>query len=140
MYVQVGAHTMARAVHVAQSLAPHGPLGEHVELRAADARGELGQLYLDVAFQHQRVDAAHLVGQRSQGDGAGDVGCAVHILCAAVEQQQSLRAQGHVGLLSGLIVHNGPVLSIGRNGIERDVAIERLLSAQGRQFLVDRQF
>ena len=88
-------------------------------------------------LQHEGVDAPLLLRERAEGDGAGDVGGAVEILRPAVEQQHPTRLQGDVGLWGGLIVYDGRMLAIAGDGVEGDVAEERLLGAQRCQLLVD---
>ena len=133
MDIEERAYAVTRAVHVVQSFAPHGLLGQHVELGTTDARRELSHLYLDMPFQHQRVDMAHLVGERTEGDGTGDVGGTVKILSTTVEQQQSFGLQGDVSLGSRFIVDDGTMSTIGCNGVERDVLEQRLLGTQTLQ-------
>ena len=137
MDVQVSTHAVTRSVQVVQSLAPHRCPCQDVNLRAAGPTGEFAQLYLDVPFQHQRIDQLLLVGQRSEGNGASDVGRAVQVLRTAVEQKQSVRLQGNVGLGRRLVMDNGSMCAVARNRVERDVAVEWLLGAQCRQFPVD---
>ena len=65
--------------------------------------------------------------------------CAVGILCAAVEQQESFGLQRYVALWSRLVVYNGTMLLISCNSVKRVVAIQRLLSTQLAQLLAYRQ-
>ena len=118
MHIQVGAHAMPRSVQVVQSLAPQGLTGEDVKLRTAGARGELAEFYLDMAFQHEGVDALLLFRQGAEGNGAGDVGGAVEILCAAVEQQEAFWLQRYIRLRSGLVMYDGTMSLIAGDGVE----------------------
>ena len=87
-----------------------------------------------MTLQHKGIDTPHLVGERTQGDGTGDVGCAVKILGAAVEQQQAFGLEGDVGVRGGLIVHDGSMLLIGSDGVEGDAAEEGLFGAEALEF------
>ena len=77
------------------------------------------------------------VGDGSEGDGAGDVGGAVDVLCAAIEQQQTFGTQGCIGVVGGLVMDDGTVGLIGGDGVEREALIEGLLGAQGGELAVD---
>ena len=89
--------------------------------------------------KNERIDVALLVGERSERYGSGDVGRAVHVLCAAVEQQEALGPQGDVGLGRRFVVNDGTVLLVGGDGVEGESAVERLFGAQVFQFLADRK-
>ncbi len=116
---------------------PHSISGEDVELCAAGAVGEDGCSEANVAFEDESVVAPFLVGEGSEGDGAGDVGGAAVVRCAAVEEQQSAGLQRYVGFGGGLVVDDGAVGAIAGNGVEGDVTEARLLGAQGGELAVD---
>ena len=88
-----------------------------------------------MTFQHQGVDASLLIGERTEGDGARDICRAILILCATVEQQQTLSFQRNVRLGRWLVVDDGPMLLIGRDGVEGDILEQRLLTSKGLEFL-----
>ena len=90
-----------------------------------------------MTFQHEGVDATLFVGDWSEGNGARDVRRAVHILCSAIEQQQTFRFQRNVRLWRRLVMHDGAMSLIARNGVERKALIQGLLGTQGSEFLVD---
>ena len=137
MHIQIGAHAMTRAMQIMQAFTPHGTLGKHVELGAADAGRELGQLYLYMSLEHQGIDMLHLFSQRAKGNGTGDVGSAVEILGAAVQQQQSFGLEWDIRLGRRFIVYDSAMIAIAGNGVEGDIAIEGLLSPEGGQLAVD---
>ena len=128
---------MARAVQIVESGLPQGLTRNGVELRASGTIGKAEHLQVDMPFQHQRVDAPLLVSQRTEGNGAGNVCRAVLILGAAVDEQQSPWLQGRIGRWRRLIVDNGAMGLIARNGVERQAAIQWLLTAQLFQFPAD---
>ena len=130
VHVEVAAHAVSRAVQIVVPLCPHILARQGVELCAAGTVGEGQHIELDVSFQHERIDASLLFGQRSECDSSRDVGRTVLILRATVYEQQPLRLQRHVGRLGGFVVHDGAVLLVGSNRVERDVAKQRLLAAQ----------
>ena len=131
---------MTRAMQIVQALTPHSLTGQNIDLGAAGAAGELAEFNLDMPLQYQRIDFLLLIRERSEGDGTGDVCRTVEILSATVEQQQTLWLQGYIGLWRSLVMNDGSMLAIARDGIEGDVSIERLLSTEGGEFLVDGDF
>ena len=62
------------------------------------------------------------VGRRADGDGARDVGGAVEILRAAVDEEQLARAQLAVGRLGDAVVDDGAVGPAAGDGVEADLA------------------
>ena len=103
---------MSCAMQIVQSLAPHSLTCQDIELSAAGATGELTELHLYMALQHQRVDMALFLGQRTEGDSTRDVRRTVLVLCATVKQQQALRLQGYVRLGRCLVVNNGAMFAV----------------------------
>ena len=137
MHAEVRSHSMAGAMQIVESFAPHGLAGQNIHLRTTGSRGELANLQLNMAFQHKRVDMLLVIADRTQRDGACNVGRSVLVLRATIEQQQSMRFQRDVGLGRGLIVHNGPMGTISGDSVETDVAEQGLLSSQTGEFLVN---
>ena len=131
---------MTRAVHEVHALAPHCRAGYGVELRARSRTGEAEVLKGEMTFQHESVDAALKVSNRTELNGTRYVRCAVLILRSAVEEEESLRAQLHVALRRRLIMHYGAVRLISCYGVKRDVAEKRLLTTQILQLAADRKF
>lgn len=120
-----------------KALAPHCLTHQGIDLRACGAVGELGELQLDMAFQHERIDTLHLVSHGAERDSARDIRGAIHILCATVEEQKTMRLERDVRLRCRLIVDDGAMRVVSGNGIETDIAEEGLLSAEPRELLVD---
>ena len=91
-------------------------------------------------FQHEGIDAFLFVSKRAERDGTGDVGGAVEILSAAVEQQEAFRFQRHISLWSSLIMYDSTMFLIASNSIKGETTIEGLLRAETLKFLRDREF
>ena len=128
MDVEISANAVTRAVQIVQTFAPHILTSQNIDLRAARTTGELTKLYLYMAFEHEGIDLFFLISQRSESDGTGNIRRAVEILRTTIEQQHALGLQGDIRLWRGLIVHDGCVRAISGNRVERDIAIEGLLS------------
>ena len=86
-----------------------------------------------MAFHHQSEVASLLGSWRTQSDGAGYIGGAVEILCAAVDQQEPVGRQHGIGSLGGLVVNNGSVGTVAGDGAEALVEEQRLLRALAAQ-------
>ena len=95
--------------------------------------GEPGGGQRQMALEHQREHPLLLLGNRPQGDGAGHVGGALTVMCAGVQQKQARRVQGYVGLRRGIVVDDGTVGTVARDGVEAQVQEVRLLGAEGGQ-------
>ena len=109
-------------------------------MRTTGTRRELTQFNLDMPLQHEGINTFLFLGKRTEGDGTGDVGGAVEILGAAVEQEETLWPQEDIAVGRCLIMHDGPVCLIAGYGIEGYAFEERLLCPESCQFLVNAQF
>ena len=116
--IQIGPYPMSRAMQEIQSGVPQVAAGNGIELGAAGSIGEAQQLQLDMTFQYECIDAALLVGDRAEGNGTGNVGGAVRVLCTTVEQQQSFGTQRGIGIGCRLIMNDGTMGLVSRNGIK----------------------
>ena len=139
MHVEVRAHAMTGAVEVVDSVFPHRGAGQRVELAAVGATREDSAGEVDKAAQHERVVAPLLVGERTQRDGAGDVGGAVEILTTRVNQQQTHRLHRYVGVGRRLVMHDGTMVAIAHDGVETLAFVERLLFAERDELLLQRE-
>ncbi len=102
-------HAVAGAVVVVAAGQPQVPAGEHLVPLAGGAGRERGQRAVDVAHQHAREHLL-LAGRRlAEGDGARDVGGALEVLAAAVDQVDALPPQPAVRLLRGAVVDDRAV-------------------------------
>ena len=91
-------------------------------------------------LQHEGINVLLFLGERTEGDGTGDIGGAVEVLGSAVEQQETFRFQRDVCFWRGFIVHDGAMCLIGSDGVKRDVAIEGLFGAEGFNFSRNGEF
>src|SRR3982750_4756708 len=92
------------AVGVIEARFPQRAAGEAVELAAARALGEQGGGDRNVALENTREPVAHLVGRLADRHRAGDVGGAIDILAAGVDQVERALFELAVGLLARAIV------------------------------------
>ena len=108
---------------------------ERIELRAGNALGEHRACNRDMAFQDERETLAHFVGRLADGDGACDVGGAVFVLPAGVDQKQLAGRNLAVGRARDAVVHDGAVRARAGNGRKRYVLQQAGLAAEGFQRL-----
>src|SRR3954447_16612053 len=130
------------AVRIIEPRFPQRPTGEAVELTSARALGEDGGGNRDMALEHAGEAVAHLVGRLADRHGAGDVGGAVDILAARIDQVERSGLELAVGLLARLVMDDGAVGTGARDAVEAEVAKLGVLAAQrlevvGRLELVD---
>ena len=130
MHVEVRAYAMPRAVEIVHSLTPHIHASKGIELCAACPIREFQHGKLDVSLEHQRIDPALFLRDRTESYRAGDVCCGILILCSAVKKQETLWTQRGIRLWSCFIMHYGTVRLIAGYGVKTDVTIQRLLRTQ----------
>ena len=94
---EIAADAVAGAVVEVEPVLPQRAARERVEVDAARALGEPRRGDGDVPLQHQREALAHLARRLADGDGARDVGGAVEVLGAAVDEKQLARRELAVG-------------------------------------------
>ena len=75
-----------------------------------------------MALEHEREALAHLRRRLADGDRARDVGGAVEILRAAVDEEQLARAQLAVGRGVDAVVHDGAIGPAAGDRVEADLA------------------
>ena len=100
-------HTVSCAMQIIDAAFPHGFAGEGVELGAAGALGKDSRTEAYPASEHEGVVTAHLPCEGTERDGACDVGGAVKVLAARVDEQESFGFHGDVRFRGGVIVYNG---------------------------------
>ena len=137
VHVEIGAHAVPGAMHIVHALAPHGTPGEYVQLGSRGSARKLAKLKLDVPLENERVDAPLFVCERAERYGAGDIGGAVFVLRATVQQQEAPWLQRRVGVGRGLVAHVRPMLRLAPHGVETDLAKQPLLGAQVGELLAD---
>src|SRR5580700_2409539 len=112
---------MAGAVIEVEARAPQKLPRKRIELRAAGAVREYRTRDGNVALEHEREALAKVIGSRAHDHGAGDVGGAVLVLAAGIDQKQLTRRDAAVALAGHAIVHDGSVGAGARDGGERNV-------------------
>ena len=102
---------MAGAVGIVGAGLPERDAGQRIEIAAARADGKARRADADHAFQNQREKLPLLLRHGADGNGTGDVGCAVDILSARVEQVEFASLQQPVALCRHPVVDNGAMLA-----------------------------
>ena len=117
---------MACAVGKIEPVLPQRCAGYRVDIAPARTRREAQHRNADHALQHQRIVLAHLVGRSTHGYGAGDVGGAVLILPAGIDQEQLAIAEHAVGGTRNAVMHDRAIRARSGDGREGDVAQRHL--------------
>ena len=140
MYVEIRTYAVTRAMAEVVAFLPQGTARCQVELRARRTGGEDKACQRDVGLEHEGVDVALFGRGGPQGEGAGDVGGAVLILCSAIEQEESFGSKRAIGFGCGFVMNDGAVVGIAGDGVEANVAEEGLLGAERGEQAVDPDF
>ena len=85
---QIAADAVAGAVIEIEPGLPQELPRQRVELRAGGAVGKHRARDRDMALEHAGEAVAHLGARRADRDGAGDVGGAVLVLAAGIDQKE----------------------------------------------------
>ena len=109
MHRQIAADAVAGAVLEIDSGLPQELPRQRVELRAGGAVGKHRARDRDMAAQHAGETVAHFRRWFADRDGAGDVGGAVLVLRAGIDQQQIAGRDPPVGLAGDAVMHDGAV-------------------------------
>ena len=107
---------------------PERDAGERIEIAAACALGEAGEADADHALQHQREEALLLLRHGAYGDRAGDIGRAVDILRAGIDEEHRAGLDGGVCVGGHAIMHDGGVGTSTGDAVEGHV-LQRVLLA-----------
>ena len=94
------------------------------------AHGEFGALQGQVTLEHESEVVLLLCSGVAQGDGAGDVGGAVKVLRAAVNEQDALAVQRRGTLVGGLVVDDGAMLFVAADHGKAVLTVQVLLCAE----------
>src|SRR6185369_2245983 len=135
MHREIAADAMPGAVVVIEPDLPERPAGQHVEAAAGGALRELHRGERDVAFEHAGEAILHLRGWRADRDGARDVGGAIEILAAGIDQVDRVHLDLAAALLRDLVMDDCAVRPGARDGVEAEVAEEIVLAPELRQLL-----
>ena len=76
-----------------------------------------------MAFEHQGVDSFLLLSKWAECDGASDIGGAIKVLGSAIKQQEAFGLKWDICIWRSLVVNDGAMSLITRDGIKRDIAI-----------------
>ena len=87
MHGEIAADAMAGAVIEIEAGGPEELPRQRVELRARRALGKYCARDRDMTLEHERETLAHLLARRADGDRARDVGRAILVLGAGIEQE-----------------------------------------------------
>ena len=132
---------MSGAVGIIHSSMPQMHPRETVELRTGGTLGEGRQRKRDVALEHAG-EAVLVLGARlawADPHGAGDVGGAIEILPARIDQIDRVRRDCDVGGFIHFVVRAGGMRPGGRDRIERQIAQQPGVFAEGLQACRSRQ-
>eukprot|EP00962_Isochrysis_galbana_P016404 scaffold4698_cov115-Isochrysis_galbana.AAC.5 len=118
VHVEVRAHAVAGAVQEVEPVGPERSAGEGVQHQAGGACGEDGARERRVTLEDSRVGAPFVVRRGAKVDRAGDVGGAVCVLPARVEQVDLAGRDWGALAVGGLVVNDGGVGAGGGDGGE----------------------
>jgi hypothetical protein len=125
---QEDADAVAGAVVVVHPRHPERPRGRARRGRAREAPWPADAADRDHALQDAGEAGALFLGRCADGDGAGDVGRAVDILAARVDQEKLARAYLAVRAVGHAVVDDGAVRARAADRVEADV-VERVRGA-----------
>ena len=131
---------MAGAMGIIQPLRPQILAGQNVKLAAARALGEDGAGKRDMALEDQGEVVAHLLRRRADRYRAGDVGGAVAILPARIDQIEAAALDRAIGLFLDPIMDDGAVRSRAADRVEGQVFQQPAILAEGFQPVGGGQF
>ena len=132
MHAEIAADPVPGAVVVIEPLLPQGTTRERVELRPGRALREARQSERDVALQHAGEAVAHLVARLADRDRAGNVGRAVEILRAGIEEIEVAGLKAPLGLRHRAIMHDRAVGPGAGN--RREAQIAEMLAGAAEDF------
>ena len=127
---EVAADAVAGAVIEIEPGAPEILPRQRIELRAGRAVRKHRARDGDMALEHQREIPPHLGGRHAHRDRARDVGGAVLVLAAGIEQIKLVRRNAAIGFARHAVMHDGAVGAGAGNGRERNVLEHSGLAAK----------
>ena len=121
------------------TVAPQELPRQGVELRAGGAVGKDGAGNSNMPLENQRETLAHVLAQigvgRADRDSAGDIGRAVLVLAAGIDQEQFAGADPPVALASDAVMHDGAVRPGAGDGRKRNILEKPGVAAKALQRL-----
>src|SRR5262249_58788778 len=106
---KIAADAVAGAVVEVEALRPQELPCERVELRAGRALGEDRARNRDMTLEHTGEAVAHFGGRLADRDGSGNVGCAVLVLGAGVDEKQLTRRYDAIAPARDTVMHDRAV-------------------------------
>src|SRR5262249_42560511 len=106
---KIAADAVAGAVVEVEALRPQELPRKRVELRTGRALGGDRARNRDMTFEHAGEAVAHFGGRLADRDGAGNVGGAVLVLAAGVDQEQLTRRNGAIAPAGDAVMHDRTV-------------------------------
>src|SRR5262249_19685963 len=118
---EIAADAVAGAVVEVESLRPQELPSKGVELGAGRTLGKDRARNCDMALEHAGEAVAHLGSRLADRDGAGNVGGAVLVLAAGVDQKQLARRNDAIALGRDAIMDDRAVGTGASDGWKRNV-------------------
>src|SRR5207342_3241478 len=125
------ADAVSSAVVEIEPSLPQCCAGQRIELRAAGVLGEDGSRNGNVTFEYARETVAHFVTRLADDYSASDVGGAVFVLCARIDQEQLIFTDAAVRSLRHAVMHDGTIRPSTGDCGERDILERSRIAAKG---------
>ena len=121
MHRQKGPHAVACAMVKILSRLPQSLTRQGIKVTPCQPARPARTADGDDPLQHASVTGPRLLARIAYGHGAGDVGRALAVLGAGINQQQLVLVDGAVAFVGDTVVHNGPVGPRPADRVKRDV-------------------
>src|SRR5438105_4419834 len=131
MHAQIAPDAMAGAVVVIEPLLPERAARKGVQLRACRPFRKAREGERDMPLKHAREAVAHLVAGLADRDRAGDVGRAIEILRAGVEEVERSGFEAALGLGHRAVMHDRAVWAGAGDRREAQIAEQLALAPKG---------
>ena len=116
MDIQDITHPMTGPAEVIDSDSPKGCSGQNIQIPSRTALQEHCMGHGKHAHGRQCVMLPLFFGKCTQCNGPGYIRGGTQVLPSGIHQKKSLRLQGCMVLLGGLIMHHGPIGTVTGNG------------------------
>ena len=137
VHTQVVTYAVGCSMPIRLAVTPKVDASQRIQLVTSSAAREDGPCQTDMSLEHQGIVTLHLWTHLANANGAGDVGGAIQILTARIDEEQTVAGDWGVVLLRGLIMRHGSVLVPRNDCREGFFAIERLFPTEVYQLLHD---
>ena len=135
VHAEIDANAVPGAVIVIEPSFPQAHARQRIELMAARAFRKTHARECDVAFEDTREAILHLRRGAADRYRARDVGGAVEILSAAIDQEERTACKAPVGLGRDAIVHDRAVRPSAGDRVEREIFESARFGAEGFELL-----